>query len=577
MRSSALFVATFLACSVLVCVPGVASADTTVEAESMTWTPSGSASTYAESGASGGSVLGLWANATASKAVTLGATSQLIVRAKAMPCSGDPVMNVKVDGTTVATVTVSATNFTDYPTAVSVGAGSHTIAIEYTNDFNNSPTCDRNLVLDKVTAVTTDATCPVGQFRARYYNNTTSTGAPVVDRCEYAPGGYFTGSPTVGVNSNSFSVDNVALLNFPQTTNYVFSTYTGDAAVRVWLDGTLIIDKWTANYWGNDRVVQSVAAGLHTVQVRYYDSTGVAIQEFSASRTGLGTATTNGNFFAVDSFWNQPVPAGVVTDSRSAAWATALANHPNVSEIHVNDDAWTVPIYHAPPGTPTTQIYISNKNKNIQVPYSSSYKPSPDADAHLAIIDDATGCEYEFQSFNPTTKTAIAQATYRVNTGSGGHTSGPSHSGGELSYLGGLITPQDVNSGVIDHALRFAIPTNGPTYLYPGTRSDGTVANGVPEGIRIQLDPNLNLAPFALTPFQQMVAVALQTYGAFNADKAGSFVLYAQSKTDGSTYNQTISALPESLIQHLRFLLPTMSSPDIQLDTPADTGCAQQY
>jgi len=63
-----------------------------------------------------------------------------------------------------------------------------------------------------------------------------------------------------------------------------------------------------------------------------------------------------------------------------------------------------------------------------------------------------------------------------------------------MSYIGGTITPQDVNSGVIRHALRFGLPDNTWTFTYPGTRPDGTTHGGIPEGTRMQLDPNLDLS-----------------------------------------------------------------------------------
>ncbi len=243
--------------------------------------------------------------------------------------------------------------------------------------------------------------------------------------------------------------------------------------------------------------------------------------------------------------------------------------------MSLNDDAWTVPVYRAPAGTPTATVAIKNGNAHITVPYQSSYRPSPDSDAHLAIIDQSTGCDYEFQSFDPSTMSAIAEATYHAFTGSGGHVAGPGHSGGELSYLGGLITPQDVSSGVIGHALRFATSDNSPTFVYPATRSDGTTAGGLPEGIRVRLNPDVNLASLHLTPFQLMVARALQTYGAYDADDASGFALYAESTVDGSTYSQAVSGLPKSLISDLQFLAQPASG--AQLDRTTDTTCQQPH
>ena len=67
----------------------------------------------------------------------------------------------------------------------------------------------------------------------------------------------------------------------------------------------------------------------------------------------------------------------------------------------------------------------------------------------------------------------------------------------------------------------------------------------------MRLDPTLDLSQFHLTPFQLMVATALQRYGAFDADSAGSFKLYAENTIDGSTYRDPPIPLPWSVASHL--------------------------
>ncbi|WP_164909761.1 PA14 domain-containing protein [Mycobacteroides franklinii] len=419
--------------------------------------------------------------------------------------------------------------------------------------------------------------CDVGQYWTLYYNNTDHSGTAVLARCEYSVGGNFAGSPAPGVKTDGFSIDSIGSLRFPVTGQYNIASMSGGVVTRVWLDDEQIFDHADTRDWGTDLATRTVEAGVHTVRVSYSSTSGPAVEEFSVSQAALGPPSTNGNFFAANSFLNQPIPPNPAVDPRSPNWIAALQHHPDVKGIDVNEDIWTSAVYHAPAGTPTRTVAIRNSGKSIDVPYLPHYLPTQDSDAHIAIIDDTNGCEYEFQSFKPESMSAIAQATYRVDTGSGGHVSGPAHSGGELSYLAGLITPEDVQAGVINHALRFAIPINSPTYVYPGTRSDGTVPGGVPEGIRIQLDPSLDLRTLKLTPFQLMVATALQKYGAFDADVAKTFTLTARSVIDGTRYSTHIDDLPRELIGHLRFLTPTISSTDVQLDTAAEGVCRQQH
>ncbi len=612
-----------------------AGADTTIGPSGMTVFPSTAGGQVSDRTA--GTVMKVWSNGGVSIPVaTTKSGGTLEIRARGESCGGAPVMAVKRGGVTLGTATVGS-SWATYTVALGIATGSAPVTVEFTNDFRWW-FCDRNLYLSGMTVrdgaptttvpttpvpttpvpttpvpttpptttpptttpptttpptmtppttappTTTPPTtpgtgpdpttgCPVNQFRARYFNNTSATGAPVAVQCENAPGGSFSGGPLNGVNADNFSVDYEGVIAFPQTTGYTVSATLGNVGARVWLDDALIIDKWSPQ-WGTTNVARQVAAGQHRVRAMYANVSGVAHFGLAMPRSAPSAPSNNGNYFAADSFWNQPVPAGAVADPRSAGWISSLDAASN--GISVNSRDWSTTVYNAPAGTPTTEILVTNTNRRVTIPYLPSFRPTEDWDAHLAVIDDATGCLYEFQGFNAGRGSAISSAGYLAYAGSGGHAAGPTHSGGELSYLGGMITPQDVQSGIIDHALRYAMPGSSPNYVYPGTRSDGTVLGGVPQGTRLQLDPGLDLTRFGLTPFQLMVARALQVYGGFNSDSSSVFTLYARSPLDGSSYAQPIQPLPDSLIRHIRFLTPSISSTDVYLDHGDGAACNQQ-
>lgn len=128
--------------------------DTSVEAESMTFTGNGGITN--ESSASGGHALGIWSNGYASTSVTTtDPSTYLFVRTRGDQCNGAPIVDVKVDGTSVYTASVSSTSYTEIGTALSIAAGAHTLEAGFTNDYNQTlPTkCDRNLYVDKLTIV----------------------------------------------------------------------------------------------------------------------------------------------------------------------------------------------------------------------------------------------------------------------------------------------------------------------------------------------------------------------------------------------------------------------------------------
>ena len=132
---------------------------TSFEAETMQL-PSSAGKVYSDSAASGGKGLFIWSNATAFKEVNIsGDTQEMVVRVKAQQCEGSPQMSVAVDGSVVKRAWVWQTEFTDYVIPVNLAAGTHKIAISMGHDYAKS-SCDRNLLLDKVTFNGTAVTEP---------------------------------------------------------------------------------------------------------------------------------------------------------------------------------------------------------------------------------------------------------------------------------------------------------------------------------------------------------------------------------------------------------------------------------
>jgi hypothetical protein len=295
---------------------------------------------------------------------------------------------------------------------------------------------------------------------------------------------------------------------------------------------------------------------------------------FGAAACGLSTSQSSAKvtkWWAQQSPFNTPL-AGAGVDPRSTAWAQLLYDSAGPAGLWVNSDAWSTPVYHATPTTPLATFAIVNTHESITIPYDAAWRPSPDGDSHIAIIDAKTGCDYEFQSFDPAQRTAHAEGTYRIYRGSGAHVP-TGHTGGALSLLAGLIRPADVRAGVITHALAFGAPVTGPASVSPASWSDGRNPSGISEGARLQLDPTLDLAAWHLSPFQLMIARALQRYGMYLRDTSGSVTLYAESTTDGSSYSQPIQPLPRDLLLHMRTLAPPKN---VRLDPANPVRCARQ-
>jgi hypothetical protein len=95
-----------------------------------------------------------------------------------------------------------------------------------------------------------------------------------------------------------------------------------------------------------------------------------------------------------------------------------------------------------------------------------------------------------------------------------------------------MMTPRELASGQIDHALSLGVPeTRSSAFSRPAQRTDGVspCAHAVPEGARFRLDPKLDIDSLGLSPPVAAIARAAQQYGIYVRDQAGSVTFYAQS------------------------------------------------
>ena len=96
--------------------------------------------------------------------------------------------------------------------------------------------------------------CPAGQFSAQYFSNTTLTGTPTRTACEATINNVWGAGGPAGLPVDNFSVRWTGRFNFAG--GGATFTARADDGIRVFLDGTQIIDGWrdqpattyTANY-----------------------------------------------------------------------------------------------------------------------------------------------------------------------------------------------------------------------------------------------------------------------------------------------------------------------------------------
>lgn len=117
--------------------------------------------------------------------------------------------------------------------------------------------------------------CPE-QMLAEYFPNRDLSGLPVMTRCESLSinHNWGTGSPAPSLPVDNFSVrwtGNVAL----SAGRYTFQA-TVDDGVRLWLDGTLVLDSWREQGQVTVQAPVEVTAGVHQLRIEYFEQSGGA-------------------------------------------------------------------------------------------------------------------------------------------------------------------------------------------------------------------------------------------------------------------------------------------------------------
>lgn len=204
------------------------------------------------------------------------------------------------------------------------------------------------LVLVFLTSSSINLKAQGGSWQARYWNNRTLSGEPVLSRTDssinFDWGG---GSPAPEVTPDNFSAEWRQTINVPAGT-YRF-TVTTDDGMRVFVDNTVVIESWFDSQARTITADVYLGAGNHEVKVQYYEAGGVAVAKVNIAlvsgppapptdawqgsyfnNTNLaGTPVLVRNDANINFNWGFGSPAtGVQADNFSVRWTRTLNLEP---------------------------------------------------------------------------------------------------------------------------------------------------------------------------------------------------------------------------------------------------------
>lgn len=320
--------------------------------------------------------------------------------------------------------------------------------------------------------------------------------------------------------------------------------------------------------------------------------TATATRTASATATAGPTVEPGARPFNANSIWNRPV-GNDPTHAQSAAWIARMVAEPYLDiVIDGVDSGWSVPVYTADSSAARVTVCSDDGQYcTANVPIPANVRPSPDLDGKAVIIDTTTSparswsfwrlvrqsatrwtAQYGAFGWTPIDATGDGIVNYE-----GGQWGGRASS---WNYLPGLIRLSEIQAGAVEHAIAVIWPgqlvTNAA--IWPALASDGyCTQNCGPMGIRIQLDPILDLSTLHLGAGGEIVARALQVYGGWVGDTGNTFgvnaeeFLTASGSVDPTPWRGVLDFYALSGIPLDRFRVVTVNRADFYtLPNPRD-------
>ena len=264
--------------------------------------------------------------------------------------------------------------------------------------------------------------------------------------------------------------------------------------------------------------------------------------------TSAGAVLAGCPLFPADNAWRRDVSHDPV-DSRSNAYIASI----NSTRTYVHPDFGSNPSYGIPyevvPSTqkkvPITFTDYGDESDPGPYPIPPSARVEAGSDAHVLGAQQGTCKLYELYNAhrNGGGWNASSGAVFDLRSDKLRPDGWTSADAAGLPILPGLVRYDEVQAGVIRHALRFTVQRTQRGYIHPATHfaSSDTSPNLPPMGLRLRLKPSYDVSRFSGA--SRVVLNALRTYGMLVADNGSSWFI------SGSTDSRWNDANLEQLKQ----------------------------
>ena len=257
--------------------------------------------------------------------------------------------------------------------------------------------------------------------------------------------------------------------------------------------------------------------------------------------------------FPQSNIWNKEITNAPVHE-QSATWLSAIGKgikvHPDFGSNSFRNQAAGIPVNYTNKNTRKHLVLFKSKTESdlIKYPIPKNVKIEGGArskgDRHIIVFDTDQCILYElFDAYKRESGqwTAGSGAVFDLNSNNLRPEKWTSADAAGLPIFPGLVRYKEVESGVIDHALRFTVPTTNRKYLWPARHfaSRHNNPNLPPMGMRLRLKQNIDISNFSAQA--KVIATALKKYGMILADNGGA--LFINGEPDENWSNRGLKDL----------------------------------
>ncbi len=300
---------------------------------------------------------------------------------------------------------------------------------------------------------------------------------------------------------------------------------------------------------------------LHRPQ-RFLVIIGLFVALLAILKTPVQASVGSCNVFPANNAWNRDVSADPL-DSNSNNYINSIG-----AATHLHPDFGSNPSY----GIPYTVVAGSQAMVPINfTEYGDQSDPGPypfplnapveaGSDAHSLVVDSDHCMLYELYH--------ASRAGAGWNAGSGavydlasnqlrpdGWTSADAAG---LPIFPGLVRYDEIQAGVITHALRFTVNNTQHKYIHPATHyaSSSTNPNYPPMGLRLRLKASYDISGF--TGASRIVLTALKKYGMIVADNGSNWFISGSTdaRWDDNDLNQ-LKTVPGGMFEVVQSISPS--------------------